>query len=121
MATSISDRDILQQKPIYSLTFYGVMSRLPEQTTEIDNYPRSLRLRHTQTRKVKKSQYATKRMRTQRINPSIPIPSIVKHACITAIIAAAVASALDVGERRLACGSFAGFSFMSSHLLKGRF
>jgi len=63
---------------------------------------------------VKKSQYATKRMRTQRINPSSPLPSIVRHACIKAIIAAAVATGFHVDWRCLTRVSFSRFSFMAS-------
>ena len=61
-------------------------------------------------------------MMTQRINPSIPIPSIVKHACITAIIAAAVASDFHV-ERCLTRAPlrFPGLSFMASRFLMWRF
>lgn len=80
-------------------------------------YERSRILPHNHTRKVKKSQYATKRIRIQRINPSIPLPSIVKHACITARITAAVASDFDVGKRRLPRVSFSGFSFMALNFL----
>jgi hypothetical protein len=71
---------------------------------------------------VKRSQYATKKIMTQRINPSIPLPSMVKHACITAIIAAAVASDFHV-ERRFTRASlpFPGFSFIASHFLMRRF
>jgi hypothetical protein len=65
---------------------------------------------------VKKSQYATNKMSTQRTNPSIPLPSMVRHACIPAIIAAAVASGFHV-ERCLTRGSFFEFSFIASHFL----
>jgi hypothetical protein len=57
-------------------------------------------------------------MMTQRINPSIPLPSIVKHAWIIATIAAAVASGFHV-ERCLtrAPFRFPGLSFMASDFL----
>src|SRR6188508_876994 len=55
-------------------------------------------------------------MITQRIKPSIPLPSIVKHACMIATIAAAATSGFHV-ERCLTRASFSGFSFMVSDFL----
>lgn len=76
---------------------------------------RSLYLRHNQARNVNKSQYPAKRISTQRINPSIPLPSIVKHACITASIAAAAANDFQRGRGLTCAGSRSfGFSFMAS-------
>jgi hypothetical protein len=63
---------------------------------------------------MKSSQYPTKRITTQAINPSIPLPSIVRHACITARIAAIIISSFHE-ERRLARAepSFSGISFIA--------
>ena len=66
---------------------------------------------------MKKSQYPTDRIRTQRINPSIPLPSIVRHACITARTAAAAANGFHV-ERRLTWILSFGFSFITSDVLR---
>ena len=89
-------------------------------STKSVTYGRSLSLRHSQKRSVNRSQYPTKKIRTQRTNPSIPLPSIVRHACITAITAAAIAIDLHDAERRLARGSFSGFSFIASYLCSRR-
>ena len=56
-------------------------------------------------------------MSTQRTNPSIPLPSIVKHACTTASIAAAITNGF-VDRRRFAAGSFAGECFITLFLIR---
>src|SRR5215207_4838080 len=68
-----------------------------------------VRLRQSQTTNVKNSQYATKISITATIKPSIPLPSIVKHAWITAITAAIFALCLQIEARRR-MGAFSGLS-----------
>jgi len=88
-----------------------------EALTKVSAYTRSLYFRKAQVSNVKNSQYPTKRIMTQRINPSIPLPFIVRHACTTAMIAAAAACSLHEDRRFLRWVSFLGSSFMASNFL----
>jgi hypothetical protein len=56
-------------------------------------------------------------MITQRTNPSMPLPLMVRHAWITASIADAMTSDLCTNGRRLAGASFSGFFLMAFDIL----